>query len=302
MSAIPSVDDAVGYTPSGVPWRALIAVTRPRVLALVTVTGLPVFGLHQHAVSLGAAAAILAGTLMVGGSCSALNAVLERDLDAKMTRTIDRPLPSGALSVEGAIAWGLLLGAAGCGLLVVAGTPLAGWVGFGTIAFYVGVYTGFLKRRTPQNIVIGGAAGATAPLIVDAAVDGRIGFAGLLLFLLIFLWTPAHFWAIALFRREEYAAASIPMMPNVIGDHPTRWRMLGYGALTVLASLHPYLVGELGPIYTVPAVGLGVYFLWKLVELLRVRTVTAARSAFMASNFYLLLLFVAMLTSVSIPG
>jgi protoheme IX farnesyltransferase len=248
--------------------------------------------------SLAVAGVALAGTVLCGAACSALNAVLERDLDARMARTRHRPLPSGALTSGQATAFGLAL-SVGSTILLGLLHPLAAIVGAGTILFYVGVYTAHLKRTTPQNIVIGGAAGATAPLIADA-VDGGIGPISVLLALVIFAWTPAHFWAIALFRREEYEEAGVPTLPLVLGDGPTRSRMLGYGALAVLLALHPALLRAFGSVYGAAAVGLGALFLWVLTTLWRQGTRAAARRAFHASNAWLLLLFAAMLIGAAV--
>jgi protoheme IX farnesyltransferase len=273
-----------------------VALTRPRVIALVTATAVPVLALERPGIAVAALA--LAGTALCGAACSALNAVLERDLDARMARTRGRPLPSGALTPGQATAFGLALSAVST-ILLYALDPLAAIVGAGTIAFYVGVYTAHLKRTTPQNIVIGGAAGATAPLIADA-VDGGIGPVSLLLAFVIFAWTPAHFWAIALFRREEYANAGVPMLPIVLGDGPTRLRMLAYGALAVLLALHPALLRAFGAVYGASAVALGAFFLWMLVALWKQGTRSAARRAFHASNAWLLLLFAAMLAGAAV--
>jgi protoheme IX farnesyltransferase len=208
----------------------------------------------------------------------------------------------GELSEPVAVSYGVALSVVSTAVLWAVGGPLAALAGAGTIAFYVFVYTGFLKRRTPQNIVIGGAAGATAPLIADAAVDGAFGWASLVLFLVIFLWTPAHFWAIALYRKQEYEAAEIPMMPSVVGEQGTRVRMLGYGVATVLVSLAFLPLGLMGALYGVAAVVLGAGFVVRLVQLLVRQDNRSARAAFMASNFYLLLLFTAMVADIALTA
>ena len=287
--------DAEGPAPGALiqPYLDLI---RPGVLLLVTITGLPAL-VVGNAVwpSLTQAFFLLFGTALTGASCSALNAVLERDLDAKMTRTRMRPLPSGRLSVPQAVTFGVLTGLVATGTLYAAGGALAAALGVATIAFYVGIYTGWLKRRTPLNIVIGGAAGATAPLICDAGVDGVLGPAAWALFALIFLWTPPHFWAVALYREEEYSAAAIPMMPLVVGAHPTRWRMFLYGAALLPVALVPTFIGASSVGYGVFVTVIGLWFVVHLANLLRKRDTRAARKVFMVSNMYLLLVVGGML-------
>ena len=268
-------------------------MTRPRVLFLVLFTGLPVLamaGWPSWSTGLGA----LAGAALAGASASVLNAWVERDRDARMARTRGRPLPAEALAPGHALAYGLSLALASAVTLQIVGGPLACLVGLGSVLFYVVVYTWWLKPRTPQNIVIGGAAGATTPLICDAAISGSIGAASLSLALIIFLWTPPHFWAVALYRKREYAAAGLPMMPLVVGDEGTRWRMLGYSVLLIPGSLLPALTGSLGQLYVACAMGLGAWFLARANRCLRIGSNVEDRRFFMASNLYLLLLFAAM--------
>jgi len=280
--------------------RPFLSVTRPRVLALVLVTAIPILFIEQA--SVWHSAWILLGTALTGAACSVLNAWMERDIDARMRRTRNRPVVVGDLSVPVAVSYGVLLSVVSTALLWAVGGSLAALTGAATIAFYVFVYTGWLKRRTPQNIVIGGAAGATAPLIADVAVDGTFGWASLVLFLIVFLWTPAHFWAIALYRKREYEAAEIPMMPSVVGEDGTRVRMLGYGIATVATSLAFLPLGLMGTLYGVAATILGAGFLLRLVQLLVRRDNRSARTAFMASNYYLLLLFAAMVADIALAS
>ncbi len=281
---------------------ALVALTRPRVLGLVVFTGLPALFLGPTVPGPGRAVAILLATLGVGAACSVLNAVCDRDIDALMSRTRDRPLPSGA--VDPAVAWllGLVLASASTAMLFALGGVLAATLGAGTIAFYVGVYTLWLKRRTPMNIVIGGASGASAPLIVDAAANGGVSVTAAMLSAVIFLWTPAHFWAIALYRRDEYAAANIPMMPAVVGARGTALRMLGYGLATVLCTLGIAALGVLTPAFSVLALVAGLAFLSVLASLAVQPGAHAARKAFAASNLYLLLIFSAVVIDLALFG
>jgi protoheme IX farnesyltransferase len=180
------------------------------------------------------------------------------------------------------------------------GGPLAAGLGLATILFYVFVYTVWLKPRSAWNAVVGGAAGAAAPLIADAAVNGHVGPAGWVLFAIVFFWQPPHVWAIALFRKDDYARAGIPMLPHVIGDQPTRWRMLWYSLALVPVTLAPLPLGLLGPLYGVVAAALGAWFVWHSVRVLRERTDAAARRMFGVSLVYLFALFVAMLVDLAI--
>jgi heme o synthase len=184
-------------------------------------------------------------------------------------------------------------------LQLVAG-PVAAALGVASILFYVFVYTVWLKPRSSWNAVIGGAAGAAAPLIADAAVNGRVGAAGWLLFAIIFFWQPPHVWAIALFRKEDYARARIPMLPNVIGDQPTRRRMLLYALALVPFTLAPTPLGLLGPLYLGCALVLDAWFLWHVLRVVRERSDAAARRAFHVSLLYLFALFLAMLVDIAV--
>ena len=276
-------------------------MTRPRVLALVLFTGLPVFAMHQDGLpSIAVTLHVLFGTALAGAACSVLNAYVERDTDARMARTQKRPLPVAAMAPEHALGYGLFLAAASTLSLFGSGGWVAAAVGVGSILFYVFVYTLWLKPRTPQNIVIGGAAGATTPLIADAALTGGIGWGSLMLFAIIFFWTPPHFWAIALFRKDDYAAAGIPMMPNVVGDQPTRWRMLAYTLILIPVTLAPVAIDYLGWIYGAAALLLGAWFAWRNVGVLRAQDVRVDRKFFMASNLYLMALFGAMIIDVAV--
>lgn len=276
--------------------RLYMDMTRPRVLLLVIFTGLPALAMAAGGwPDLRTAAWVLGATALAGGSCSVLNAYMERDIDARMARTSRRPLPVAALAPGHALGYGVGLAVVSTGLLYLTGGWLAAAVGLGTILFYVLVYTGLLKRRTPQNIVIGGAAGSTAPMIAEAALTGELTFASWILFLIIFLWTPPHFWAIAIFRKGEYQAAGLPMMPNVVGDQQTRWQSLLYTLALVPVTLAPVLTHHLGWLYAVTALALGLWFTaWNVRVLVEQRPDLDYRM-FKASVVYLFLLFSAML-------
>ena len=276
--------------------RVYLDITRPRVIALVLFTGIPVLKLGQDVwPSFWMSCWILIGTAMAGGASSALNAYFERESDAKMARTRRRPLPAATLVPKTVLAYGIVLTVLSTLVLQWVGGWLAAAVGLGTIVFYVGIYTLWLKPRTPQNIVIGGAAGATAPLIASAAMTGSITMGAWILFAIVFLWTPPHFWAIALYRKQEYAEAGFPMMPLVVGDQPTRWRSLVYTFATLAVSAVPVWLGDLGAWYGIAAVGLGLWFLWSVIRSMMLQTVESDYRVFKISISYLTFLYLAML-------
>jgi protoheme IX farnesyltransferase len=242
-------------------WRDLVALTKPRVMSLVVFTGLcgllaapvqvhPVLGL----------AAILCIALGAGAA-GALNQWFEADLDAKMKRTASRPLPAGRMDRQTALHFGVGLAVFSVVLMDLAANHLAAAILAVSILFYVLVYTVWLKRRTAQNIVIGGAAGAFPPLIGWAAATGDISILPVLLFAIIFLWTPPHFWALSLFVRSDYAAAGVPMMPVVAGLDSTRRQILLYTLPMAVAAVAPWALGLAGWIYGVLAVALSAAFL-----------------------------------------
>jgi len=269
-------------------------------MALVVFTAVPALALGEEGwPSLAKAFWVLFATALAGGASSALNAYVERETDALMARTRRRPLPAAILLPRVVFVYGLLLTVVSTLLLWAVGGPVAAAVGLLTIVFYVGVYTLWLKPRTPQNIVIGGAAGATAPLIASAAMDGHISLGAWLLFGIIFLWTPPHFWAISIFRSREYERAGFPMMNLVVGDQPTRWRSLGYTLLLVAVSLLPVWFGYLGTLYAVAAVALGAWFTQAIVRSMIEQAPQADWRAFKASSSYLMLLFLAMIVDLA---
>ncbi|MEM6931369.1 MAG: heme o synthase [Myxococcota bacterium] len=276
--------------------RGLLEIVRPKVIGLVVFTGLPALVLGQQTwPSATQAFFVLLGTALIGGACSAFNAVIERDSDARMARTRQRPLPAAAMSPSMVTTYGVVLTLVGSVVLYAAGSALAVAIGLGTIAFYVGVYTAWLKPRTPQNIVIGGAAGSTAPLIASAAVGDGISAGAVILFLIVFLWTPPHFWAIAIFRKREYELAGFPMMPSVVGNRATRWRSLGYAALLLPVTLAPVGLGQLSWGYGAVAVVVGVGFLVSMARSIVLDRPPVDRQVFRHSIVHLSLLFGAML-------
>jgi len=276
--------------------RDYVALTKPRLLPLVLFTALPVMGMAAGGwPSLSFTALTLLGISLAAASANTLNAYLERDIDGLMERTRSRPLPSGKLTPRSALIFGWLLGIAAAFLLWIVAGPAAAGVGIASILFYVFVYTVWLKPRSSWNAVVGGAAGASAPLIADAAVNGSVGVPGLLLFAIVFFWQPPHVWAIALYRKSDYQAAGIPMLPSVIGDEPTRHWMLLCTLGLVPVTLAPVVVGLLGPIYMAVAIGMNAWFTLSSVQVWRQRTDEAARRMFRVSLVYLFSLYLAML-------
>lgn len=283
--------------------RLFLDITRPRVMALVVFTGAPALMLGQQVwPSPWLAIQVLAGTAFAGAASSAFNAYVERESDARMARTRGRPLPAAKIVPAVVLGYGWLLTAASFAILLAVGGPAAAGIGLATIAFYVGVYTVWLKPRTPQNIVIGGAAGGTAPLIASAALDGVPSLGAWILFGIIFLWTPPHFWGLALHRRKEYEAAGFPMMPSVVGDQPTRWRSLAYTVLLVPCTLLPVALGQLGVVYGLAALTLGLWFGGHVVHSLRVQSTPQDYRVFKVSVTYLSLLFTAMLLDLGLSA
>ena len=243
-------------------WRDLLALTKPRVMSLVVFTGL--CGLLAAPVAMNpilAFTSVLCIALGAGGA-GALNQWYEADLDANMRRTSGRPLPAGRLDRQTALHFGIGLSAGSVVLMDLAANHLAAAILAFSIVFYAVVYTVLLKRRTPQNIVIGGAAGAFPPLIGWVAATGEFALLPVLLFLLIFLWTPPHFWALSLFVRSDYAAAGVPMMPVVAGVESTRRQVMIYSLPMAVVAIAPWPLGLTGPIYGVAATALSAFFVF----------------------------------------
>jgi len=268
-----------------------LQILKPRVMSLVVFTGFVGLVLapgHLHPVL--AAVAVLCIAVGAGAS-GAINMWYDRDIDAVMRRTAMRPLPAGRMMPGEALGFGVVLAV---GSVVVMGLAV-NWAAAAllalTIAFYVFVYTIWLKRRTPQNIVIGGAAGALPPLIGWAAVTGDIGWGAVALFAIIFFWTPPHFWALSLYRADEYATAGVPMLPVVAGPRETRRQMLLYTLMLWPASLAPWLLGLAGPVYAVSVAALSLAFTGAAVRVWQDETDRSARQMFGFSLLYLFLIF-----------
>lgn len=281
--------------------RDLLALARPRITLMVALTAAPAFKLgHGVWPAASTLVGVLLGIGLVGAGCSAINAWYERDRDALMPRTQDRPLPAGRIAPGEALSFGLLVSAAGVLALFVWGGGLAALVGALTLAYYIGVYTMWSKPRSAYSTVVGAVAGAAAPLIADAAVDGRIGLWGWALFGIVFVWQPPHVWAIALFRKSEYAAAGIPMMPAIVGERGTRLRMFGWALVLVPVTLLPLLGGVFGPVYAVTALAAGAMFVGAIALAIRAEDARADRRVFFASLLYVAVLFGEMLAELAL--
>jgi len=305
MSADSSVRIGLGQTRARFGWLShaqdYVALTRPRVLTLVLFTAPPAMlmghdGWPGTAVMLG----VLFGAALIGAGCGALNASWERDRDRLMARTENRPLPAGRLRLREAVIFGCAISILGTAVLYATGGWLPAAIGVLTLAHYLLIYTIWLKPRTPQNIVIGGAAGAASPLIADAAVDGRLGPWGVVLFLIVFVWTPPHFWAISLYRKREYAAAGFPMLPIVLGDRATRRRMLVYAVGLVPIALIPWWAGQLGLVYAATTVIAGSAFIASIVRSMRAESAAQDRRVFRVSIFFLFAIFAEMLVELTL--
>jgi heme o synthase len=270
-----------------------VEMTKPKVQSLLlftTVTTMYVAGTP----SLGLVLLTCLGGALSAGGAGAINHALDRDIDASMRRTARRPVPSGRVSPRAAIRYGVALGVASFVLLALTVNVLAAALSLCGLLGYVLVYTVWLKRRTPQNIVIGGAAGAVPPLVAWAATTGSLSGSALYLFAIVFYWTPPHFWALSLLMREEYASAGVPMLPVVRGEDETRWQILLYTLLLVAVTLLPFAFGLFGALYLVAALTLGSAF---TALALRLRERADRRSAlrlYLFSLAYLALLFAVM--------
>jgi protoheme IX farnesyltransferase len=270
-----------------------LELTKPKVqslLLLTTITTMYVAGDPSVALVL---ATCLGGYLSAGGA-GAVNHWFDRDIDAQMPRTASRPVPAGRVSPRAALLYGCALSALSFAWLSLTVNVLAASLAFAGFLGYVLVYTVWLKRRTPQNIVIGGAAGAVPPLVGWAAVEGRVAPAALYLFAIVFYWTPPHFWALSLLMKDEYARVGVPMMPVVRGEEETRRQIVLYTALLIVLTLLPVVFGFFGAIYGVAAAGLGAGFMTLSVRLQRSAERRAALRTYLFSLAYLALLFCSM--------
>ena len=277
--------------------KPYVALTKPRIAALITFTAL--VGELLAARTVPPWPALTWGTLGIALSCAcaaALNQIFDRRIDARMLRTRGRPLPTGQLSERNALAFASLLGIAGLAILAGCVNTLTAALTFGTLIGYSVIYTVWLKRLTPQNIVIGGLAGAAPPVLGWAAVTNDVSPQGLLLCLIIFVWTPPHFWSLAIARRDEYASAGIPMLPVTHGVDYTRRQILLYTILLVPATVMPFLIHMSGFVYLSSALALDIIFVCYALKLNFNKNDAIPMRAFKFSVKYLMLLFFSLLT------
>jgi protoheme IX farnesyltransferase len=273
--------------------RDYLTLTKPKVQSLLlftTITTMYVAG--DPSVGL-VFLTCLGGALSAGGA-GAINHAVDRDIDRTMARTADRPVASGRVSATAAIAFGVSLGTASFLLLALTVNPLAAALSLSGLLGYVCVYTLWLKRTTPQNIVIGGAAGAVPPLVAWAAVTGSLSGMAFYMFAIVFFWTPPHFWALSLLMKDEYAKAGIPMLPVVRGEEETRRQILLYTVLLYAVTQLPFCAGGLGIAYLIPSMLLGAGFIYFSTRLYRTRERRWALKTYLFSLAYLALLFLSM--------
>jgi len=268
---------------------------KPRVMSLVVFTGVVGLALAPGAVEPWVAVAAVLWIAVGAGAAGAINMWYDRDIDQQMIRTMRRPIPAGRVAPARALGVGIVLSVVSVIAMALTVNAMAAVLLVVTIAYYVFIYTMWLKRRTPQNIVIGGAAGAFPPMIGWAAVTGGVSVESLILFAIIFMWTPPHFWALALFRCGDYAKAGVPMLPVVAGVRATKNQILAYSLLLVPITLLPVAVGMSGAVYGIAALGLGAVLLRHAVRVRRDDTDKAARPMFLFSILYLFLIYVFLL-------
>ncbi|HSU77922.1 MAG TPA: heme o synthase [Burkholderiales bacterium] len=276
--------------------RAFYALTKPRVVSLILLTAvIGMFLATPAMVPPGLLAAATLGIALVAGAAAAINCLVERKLDALMRRTRWRPLVRGELGTRETLVFAGLIGGSGLWILAYYVNQLTMWLTLATFVGYAVIYTLLLKPATPQNIVIGGASGAMAPVLGWAAVTGQVSTEAMLLFLIIFAWTPPHFWSLALYRTEDYARAGVPMLPVTHGAHYTRLQVLLYTLILFAVSLLPYVVQMSGLAYLVAALALGGFFIGYALRIYFNYSDALAQRTFRYSIAYLALLFTALL-------
>ena len=277
-------------------WRDYKELTKPNVVLLMILTS--AIGMFMAVPGMVPLDALILGNLgiaLCAGAAAAVNHLVDQQIDQHMARTSARPIAQGRVGTTQAVVFALVMGGTGMAILLLWVNALTAWLTLASLVGYAFVYTMFLKRATPQNIVIGGLAGAAPPLLGWTAVTGEIHGHALLLVLIIFAWTPPHFWALAIHRREEYAAVDIPMLPVTHGVAFTKLHILLYTVIMFLITLLPFATKLSGPLYLLGAVVLGGGFLYWAIELMRGRNANAAMETFKYSIVYLMALFVVML-------
>src|ERR1700694_4595419 len=282
--------------------RDLVMLTKPRIISLLLVTTVAPMFVAGNPGWLLVVVVVVGGYLMAGGA-NAVNMYLDRDIDTQMSRTRLRPIPSGRMGPRAVLAFGVALATAATFLLARFTNVLAALLALGGFYFYVFVYTRWLKRTTPQNIVIGGAAGAFPPLVGWAAMTGTIDLTAVYLFLIVFYWTPPHFWALALLKQRDYGKAGVPMAPLVWGERETMRQMLWYNVISIALTLLPATFGAFGIIYLISALALGGILLAGVVRVATTKEWTKpAWQVYKFSLLYLALLFVAMVIDRKVLG
>jgi len=278
-----------------------VALLKPRVMSLVVFTG--AVGMLLAPGTLHPVLAVVAILcIAVGaGAAGAINMWYDRDIDALMVRTRNRPIPAGRMAPNVALGFGITLAVASVSIMALAVNGIAAGLLAFTIFFYIVIYSMALKRRTPQNIVIGGAAGAFPPMIGWAAVNGDVTLASVVLFAIIFLWTPPHFWALALYKRSDYDKAGVPMLPVVAGRKSTAWQMLAYTVALLPVTLLPCVIGLSGAVYGAGALALGLVFMGYSVSVICDAGERSARRMFPFSILHLFLIFVLLLVDQILP-
>ena len=281
--------------------RDMVTLTKPRIISLLLLTTIaPMFVAGTP--SLGLILIVAIGGYLMAGGANAVNMYLDRDIDDRMARTRLRPIPSGRMSGKSVLAFGVALATAATFVFAMFTNLLTAALALAGFYFYVYVYTRWLKRTTPHNIVIGGAAGAFPPLVGWAAMTGRVDLVAVYLFLIIFYWTPPHFWALALLKQRDYGKAGIPMAPLVWGERETMRQMLWYALILIAITILPVTFGAFGRIYLVSALILGALMLVGIIRMMRAEDWTArAWWLYKYSLLYLALLFVAMAADRKIP-
>jgi len=281
---------------AAVSWRDYLELCKPNVVALMILTS--VIGMvlaTQQSVPLSVLVFGNLGIALCAGSAAAVNHIVDRHVDDKMARTLNRPLAQGRITPRQAIQFALITGLLGMAILLIFTNVLTAWLTLASLVGYAFIYTMFLKRATPQNIVIGGLAGAAPPLLGWTAVTGEIHHNALLLVLIIFAWTPPHFWALAVHRKDEYAKAEIPMLPVTHGERYTKINILLYTLLLIIVTTMPYLTGMFGWLYLVSSLLLGLGFLYWAIVMLRSEGGNSGMKTFQYSIVYLMVLFAVML-------
>jgi len=283
-------------------WKNYLALCKPRVVALIVFTA--IVGMLLAVPGMPPLGNFIYGTIgiaLAASSAAAINHFIDRKADSEMARTKYRPLPMGELGSRHVLIFAGIIGVAAMIILIVKVNALTAFLTFLSLIGYAVIYTVYLKKMTPQNIVIGGAAGAAPPVLGWVAITGEAHPHALLLFLIIFVWTPPHFWALAIAKREEYAKADIPMLPVTHGVEFTRLQILLYTILLLITTLLPYLTGMSGLIYLLAAVTLGLGFIYFAVQMMRKKDNKTAMRTFGYSIIYLMLLFAALLIDHYIP-